>query len=190
MRNLGVFGGTFDPPHIGHLVLAQCAYEELRLDKLLFIPAARQPHKADKPISSPEARLEMLRLAIGDDERFEVSDIEINREALSYTYLSLKNLKELYPECELYFIMGGDNIADIETWKNPEEIFNIARVAAALRPEYELSGQFKDGIQIIRMPQIDVSSTMIRELVGEGRSIKYLVPGPVETYIRHNRLYI
>lgn len=190
MNNLGVFGGTFDPPHIGHLILARYAYVELNLNKILFVPARNQPHKKEKNIASPEARLEMLKLAIRDDNRFEVSSMEIERKGLSYTYQTLKGLKKLYPESELYFIIGGDNIVDIETWKNPEEIFNLATVAAAMRPEYVLKGKYKNRIKIFNMPQIDISSTMIRNMIRGGQTVKHLVPSSVEKYIKHNRLYL
>ncbi len=190
MANLGVFGGTFDPPHIGHLILAQSACEQLNLDKIIIIPAGKQPHKSNLNISSGKARLEMLELAIAGDDRFEISDIELGSDDISYTYKTISRLRELYPENELYFLIGGDNISDIETWMKPEEIFGKAVVAAAMRPEYEPSGKFKNDIRLFNMPPIGLSSTEIRDMVKNKRSIKYLVPEKVENYIRKNKLYI
>ena len=190
MQNLGVFGGTFDPPHIGHLILARYAYVELNLDKILFIPAGIQPHKQAKKISSPEDRFQMLRLAVRNDSRFDISRLEIDRGGLSYTSHTLRELHDLYPDAKLYFIMGGDNISDIDSWKNPEEIFALATVAAGRRPEYTSEGSFKNKITYFNMPQIEISSTMIRRLVGEGQPVRYLVPDEVEKYIMEKGLYI
>ena len=190
MSKLGLLGGTFDPPHIGHLILAQAAYENLDLEKVIFIPAKNQPHKQYKIISPPEIRREMLVLALGDDARFEISDIELSKPGLSYTYETLGLMQELYPDDELCLIIGGDNIADIETWKNPEKIFNLVTVAAAMRPDCKKAGKFKDRMKIFAMPQVDISSTMIRELVKNNKPIKYLVPEKVENYIHTKRLYL
>jgi nicotinate-nucleotide adenylyltransferase len=189
MSRIGIFGGTFDPPHIGHLILAQCAYQQLGLKKIIFIPAGRQPHKLDKPISPSKLRLDMLSLGIKGDNRFEVSSIEIDQNRVSYTFQTLKELKLRHPDDDLYFIMGGDNIKDIETWKNPETIFELAKVAAAHRPDCAIEGKYKDKIMLFEMPQIDISSTSIRNSVRDGRAIKYLVPETVEGFIIKNQLY-
>jgi nicotinate-nucleotide adenylyltransferase len=190
MSKLGLLGGTFDPPHIGHLILAQAAYDNLNLQKVLFIPASRQPHKQHKLISSKEIRRAMLQLALDGDIRFEVSDIELAKSGLSYTYETLGILKLLYPDDRLVLIIGGDNIADIETWKKPEVIFELAEVAAAIRPDCRQSGKFRDRMTMFKMPQIEISSTQIRELVRNQKPIKYLVPEKVENYIHARRLYL
>jgi len=189
MSRLGILGGTFDPPHNGHLVLAQSALEFFKLDKVIFIPTAINPHKRHLKITNPEFRLDMLKLAIGHNAVFEVSDLEINRPGLSYTCDTVKEVKDKYQNIDLYLIIGGDNISDIETWKNPEDIFAMAEVAAALRPQSRASGKYKDRIKIIEMQPIDISSTMIRDYVKQGRSIKKLVPGKVESFIMEKGLY-
>jgi len=190
MSNLGVFGGTFDPPHIGHLILAQSAYEKLNLEKVIFIPAGKQPHKQNRNTSPGDIRLEMLKLALSGDDRFEISDIEIRSDDVSYSYKTIARLHDIDPESKLYFIIGGDNISDIETWMKPEEIFRHATVAAAMRPEYKLSGKYKDDVTLFEMPQVGVSSSEIRNMIRGGRSIKYLVCEKVENYIMKNKLYI
>lgn len=190
ITRLGILGGTFDPPHIGHLILAQSALENLRLDKVLFIPAAVQPHKQKREVSTPRVRLHLLKLALEDDDRFDISDVEIKRSGLSYTIDTLCNLQTLYPGVKLFFIIGGDNISDIVTWKDPDSIFAIARVAAALRPDSQPEGPFKDRVKLFDMPQIEISSSEIRKLARQGKSIKYLVPVKVEKYIRENRMYL
>ena len=190
MAGLGIFGGTFDPPHLGHLILAQCAYEKLKLDKVIFIPAGIQPHKQDKKITSASDRLAMLRLAVCNDPKFEISTLEIDSSDVSYSYKTVQQLRVIYPENELYFLIGGDNISDIDTWMKPEEIFKIAKVAAAKRPDTKTGGRFEKEIMIFDMPQIGISSTDIREMVKTGQAIKYLVPDSVENYIMKNKLYI
>ncbi|MCD6161796.1 MAG: nicotinate-nucleotide adenylyltransferase [candidate division Zixibacteria bacterium] len=190
MTKLGVLGGTFNPPHIGHLILAQSALEHYQLEKILFIPAAKQPHKQNRDIISVESRFRMMQLAIEKDNRFEISDIEIKRPGLSYTCDTLTELKSLYPEAKLYLIIGGDNISDMETWKDPEEIFSTVEVVAAKRPDSHPEGIYSSRIALFDMPQIDVSSTMIRRLVKEGKSISYLVPVEIEKYIKKHQLYL
>ena len=119
MTKLGILGGTFDPPHTGHLVLAQSAYEYFQLDKVIFIPAAIQPHKQTKNIVDGQTRLKLLQLTIKNDTRFGISDIEIKRSGLSFTSDTLDELGKIYPEPEFYLIIGGDNIKDIESWNKP-----------------------------------------------------------------------
>jgi len=189
MSRLGILGGTFDPPHNGHLALARSSLEFLKLDKVIFVPTAINPHKQHLKITGPKFRLEMLKLAIGDNDMFEVSDMEINRAGLSYTCDTVREFKKIYQEADFHLIIGGDNISDIEIWKNPEDIFTIAKVAAAMRPQSPASGKYKDRIIIIEMRPIDISSTTIREYVKHGRSIKKLVPAKVEQYIIENGLY-
>jgi nicotinate-nucleotide adenylyltransferase len=190
MSRLGILGGTFDPPHNGHLVLAQSALEYLKLDKVIFVPTANHPHKQHLKITDSRSRFDMLKLAIGNNNMFEISTIEINRTGLSYTCDTLREFKKLYKGTELYLIIGGDNIPDIATWKDPEDIFAMAKVAAAMRPQCRVSGKFKDRIITIAMPPLDISSTAIRENVKRGRSIKELVPQSIENYITENGLYL
>ena len=190
ITKLGVLGGTFDPPHIGHLLLAQTAFENYNLDKILFIPAARLPHKHQKAVAPVKTRLEMLRLALDEDNRFEISDIEIKRPGLSYTSDTLEKLQALYPKAKFYLIIGGDNISDMQTWKNPENIFALARGVASLRPNSRPDGVYRDRVEIFNMPQVDISSTMIRQFVKRGKSVKYMVTDKVEQFIRRHGLYL
>lgn len=190
ITRLGILGGTFDPPHIGHLILAQNAFENFKLDKVLFIPAAIQPHKQKREVSPPQVRLHLLQLALEDDDRFDISDIEMKRSGPSYTIDTLHSLQKLYPEARLYFIIGGDNISDIAAWKDTDSIFEVAEVVAALRPDSQLEGPFKDRVRLFDMPQIEVSSSEIRKLVRHGKSVEYLVPDKVEKYIRENGIYL
>jgi len=189
MKRLGILGGTFDPPHIAHLVLAQSAHERFALGKVLFIPAAIQPHKQRPDVLPGETRLKLLHLALDSDKRFEVSDMELKRVGPSYSVDTLLQLKEQHPEIELYLIIGGDNIADIEHWREPRRIFEVATVVAARRPHAKAVGRYKDKITMFDMPQIEISSTLIREMVEQGRRIKYLVPEGVEAYISEHGLY-
>ncbi len=189
MSRLGILGGTFDPPHNGHLVLAQSALEFLKLDKVIFVPTAIHPHKQHLKTTDSKSRLDMLELALAIDGKFEISNIEINRSGLSYTCETLREFKKLFTAAVFYLIIGGDNISDIETWKNPEDIFTLAEVVAAMRPHSRIAGKYKDKIKIIDMPPMDISSTMIREYIKQGKSIKGLVPVGVENYIIENGLY-
>lgn len=188
-KALGLLGGTFDPPHLGHLILAQSALEELGLDQVIFIPASIQPNKINKDVSSADIRYHMLQLALQGDPRFAISDIEIARKGISYTADTLTLLRQQYPADEIYLIMGADNVADIAFWKNPDQIFSLCKVAAALRPDYIPAGPFAARIKYFEMPLIQISSTLIRQRVKEGKSIKYLVPATVEDYILSNGLY-
>jgi len=190
MSRIGILGGTFDPPHNGHLVLAQSALEYLKLDKVIFVPTAIHPHKKRLKITDSKFRLDMLKLAIGNNAKFEISDIEINRTGLSFTCDTLSEFRKLLSDADLFLIIGGDNISDIETWKNPDEIFAMARVAAAMRPQSRASGKYKDRVLTIDMPPIDISSTVIRKNIKRGRSITGLVPESIENYIKENGLYL
>jgi nicotinate-nucleotide adenylyltransferase len=192
MNSLGIFGGTFDPVHHGHLILAERACEELRLDTLLFIPAYIPPHKsAGRRIASPERRIEMLRLAIASNPRFRIEDHEIDREGISYTVETLRYLQGEHPDAALTLLIGADNARDFGTWHRPEEIVRMASVAVWERPGSELPREILPGIPFERIdaPLIEISSTEIRERVASGRSIRYLTPEPVVEYIYQHGLY-
>jgi nicotinate-nucleotide adenylyltransferase len=186
---LGILGGTFDPPHIGHLLLAQSAYEQLGLDKVIFIPAAVQPFKLGREMLPAIVRYRLLELAVGGDERFAISDIEIKRQGISYTIDTIKELKTIYPETKLWLIIGSDIISDISAWKEPDKIFASCSVAMALRSDVKPYGPDADKIKQFEMPPVGISSTDIRRNIKEGRSIKYLVPEAVERHIYQNHLY-
>ncbi len=190
---LGLFGGTFDPPHIGHLVLAAWAHEALRLDRVMFIPAGRPPHKRRRRITPARHRLAMTRLAVKGDPAFAVSTLEVARRAPSFTVDTLRALARTH-RGERFLIIGGDSLDDFRSWVEPEAILELATLAVAARPGTgdprarrwaERSGR----VVWIGDPALDVSSSALRERVRRGRSIRYLVPEPVRRYIERHRLY-
>jgi len=184
---LGVFGGTFDPPHIGHLIVAQDAWSALGLDQVLFIPAAEPPHKLDRTITPAPLRLAMLRAAIGTDERFAISDLELRRGGPSYTVDTLRELGSLHRDAELFLLIGADQLREFESWREPEEIRKLATVVGFARGGDDLdAGGAARSIQVTR---VDVSATEIRRRVADGEPIRYLVPSGVEEIIRREQLY-
>jgi nicotinate-nucleotide adenylyltransferase len=191
-EKIGILGGTFDPPHLGHLVLAQELAEELRLDKVIFIPSAVPPHKAVSEVSSVEHRFEMTKRAISGSKFFLVSDIELKRKGPSYTIDTIKELKKIHSQSELFFLTGSDILDEILSWKDPQEIYRLIKIVIGLRPGFDKidpANQFAHKSQIIEITSLDISSTLIRDKTRKGKSIKYLVPPKVLDYIKHNRLY-
>lgn len=189
---LGVLGGTFDPIHVGHLVLAEQVREKFQLERVIFIPSASPPHKTEQKLSLAEDRFEMTKLALEGSPFFFVSDIELKREGLSYTVETLRELKELYRDSEIYFLTGSDVLNEITTWRNPEEIYRLAKIVIGIRPgfdKFDPENHFAKKSIIIDITGIDISSTQIREKVSKGESIKYLVPSKVEEYIKNRNLY-
>ena len=184
---LGVFGGTFDPPHLGHLIAAQEIHARLGLDRLLLVPAAVPPHKRDREVSPGAVRLEMLRAAVAGDERFEVSDMELRREGPSYTVDTLRELARLHPDATLFLAIGADQLAEFDTWRAPDEIRRLATLAAFAR-----SGQpvpEEPPARRVEVPAIHLSSTEVRRRVAAGEPIRYMVPRDVESVIRREGLY-
>ena len=187
---IGIFGGTFDPPHNGHLIAAQDACEALQLDRLLFIPAGNPSHKRDQSISPAAIRLEMLQAAVVGDNRFEVSDVELRRPGFSYTADTLRQLKDMHPGAEFYLLLGADQVRDLPTWYQPEEVARLARIVLISRSGIDAVPQVESLVfTTVRITRIDVSASDIRQRVAEGRSIRYLVPAAVETIIRERGLY-
>jgi nicotinate-nucleotide adenylyltransferase len=184
---IGVFGGTFDPPHIGHLVVAQEVHHCLALDRVLWVPAAVPPHKRDQEITAGPTRLEMVRAAIAGDERFEACDLELRREGPSYTVDTLRELRASRPDDELFLIMGADQLAELDTWREPDQVRRLATVVAFARDGDQAKPG--EGARIVRVPRLDVSSTELRRRVGAGEPLGYLVPGGVESMIRRAGLY-
>ncbi len=190
MKKVCIIGGSFNPIHIGHLILANTVLEELNLDEMIFVPCYIQPLKGDKDFASSTHRLEMVKLAIQSNPQFTLSDIEINRKGKSYTVDTLKFFKKKYEN--LYFVIGADNIKDFHKWKEPDTILKIANLIVTNRGGINIQIPEKiRGKKIISctIPQIEISSTMIREKIRNGQSIKYLVPEAVENYIIQNNLY-
>jgi len=199
-KRLGIYGGTFDPIHTGHLILAEMTRQECGLDKVVFIPAANPPHKRDRYISSPMQRLEMTRLAIEDNPHFELSDMEIKRKGISYTVDTLKALRDIYPEeCEFWMIIGSDSLLELNTWKDIEKITQMCNFAVYMRPDSPVDrckaqaqaiGEGANGnITFVQAPMIEISSTDIREKVAKGKSIRYMVTDRVRQYIMDRGLY-
>jgi len=189
---IGVFGGTFDPPHVGHLLIAADAREALRLDRLIFVPAAAQPLKVHRPaIASAQDRLEMVRLAVADDANYVVDEAEIDRKGLSYTVDTLEHLSGRFPGAQLFLLLGQDTLESFEKWKNPERIRELATLTVMRRAG--ASGSRVDtvveGVTTVSTRRVDVSSTEIRERLHTGKSIKGFVPESVERFIEARGLY-
>lgn len=181
---IGILGGSFDPIHHGHLILARAAKEELGLDRVLFIPANVSPHKTESKPATAENRLKMVELAIRSEASFEVSDIELKRPAPSYTVDTLRELKKLHPRDELVLLIGADNVTKFDTWREPDEIRRLAQLAVLDRA----GGSAPHAWPVVRR-LIDISSTEIRNRTGGGRSIRYLTPDSVCDYISAHGLY-
>jgi len=197
-RRIGVLGGTFDPPHVGHLWLATLAADGLDLDRVLFMPAAQPPHKGGRLISKGTDRLLMTRLAIHTDSTFELSTLEMERPGPSYTIDSVVELKRLYPDADLMLVMAADSLAHIDTWREPDRLLDEVewavgpRVGTQLPDPSALEDRFGDRATRIHMltgPSLDVSSSEVRRRVAAGHTIRYLVPREVEELIIDRKLY-
>jgi nicotinate-nucleotide adenylyltransferase len=187
VERVGLFGGTFDPIHLGHLILAQTALEELDLDRLIFIPAAISPYKKHLPPSVPAAdRLEMIRLAIAGEPRFSVDERELHREGASYTIDTVRSLMGDYPGVRFLYLIGADNVPDLPGWHESGELKNLIDFAVfeRSRDEFCKTNEFP----VVRR-RIDISSTEIRERLAKGLSVRYLLPSPVHDHIMTHRLY-
>lgn len=200
VKALGIMGGTFDPIHYGHLVTAEGARCAFGLSQVLFVPSGRPPHKEGAQVTDAEHRYMMTVLATLTNPYFEVSRTEIDRVGVSYTIDTLRILREQYgPDVELFFITGADAIFDIVSWKDSSRCLEMAHFVAATRPGFSLEhlpeatrqwvAGHKERFHILQVPAMAISSTEIRERVREGVSIRYLVPEPVEHYIRRQGLY-
>jgi nicotinate-nucleotide adenylyltransferase len=194
---IGVLGSAFNPPHLGHLALAQEALWQLGLDEVILVPTGEAPHKriADDP--GRELRMTMTRLAAADDSRFSVSALEVEREGPSYTYETLQMLAEDRAETELVFVMGADAAVGLESWRKPERVVELARLAVARRAgvsDTEVAAVMRslgaDGrATMLEMPQFGVSSSAVRERAAAGRPLRYLVPEPVARFIEEKGVY-
>ena len=199
MSSFGIMGGTFDPIHFGHLVLAEKARESLNLQKVIFVPAAIPPHKIGEVQTSAENRLKMTELAIKDHPSFQVSSVEIEREGPSYSIDTIRQLKAQEHGSEAALIMGFDSLLELHTWKDYREILTEAKIITAFRPGYPVINNEEDWprflqpfcrqIVVLEAPLLDISSTWLRVEMMYNRSIRYLVPEPVREYIRQNKLY-
>jgi nicotinate-nucleotide adenylyltransferase len=198
---IGIFGGAFDPVHYGHLILAEQCREQARLDAVWFVPAARHPFKADTTAAPFDRRAEMVRLAIAGHPAFRVDEIEKDRPGLSYTADTLDELRRQHPDDELLLLVGSDTLAELPTWHAPERIVRAAGLVVMRRPGHEVPpvasldaaiGLMHDEsvrLQTVDVPLIDLASRDIRRRVGQGRSIRYMLPRAVEVYIGEKGLY-
>ncbi len=197
---IGIMGGTFDPVHIGHLLLGEFAYEEFGLDEIWFVPNGNPPHK--KTEYTEEAlhhRIEMVKLAVSDVPYFKVILCEAKTGEHSYTYSTMQEFNRRYPENHFYFILGADSLFAIEEWRNFQEIFPTCTILAAMRDDKDvqsmhdqidyLSDLYRARIELLRAPLVEISSTVIRRRASRGLSVRYMVPDQVDRYIAEHKLY-
>lgn len=198
---LGIFGGTFDPVHFGHLLLAESAREQLRLNEVWFMPAATPPHKRDRELTSAKQRVEMLELAIAGNSAFRVSTLELDRGGVSYTVDMLRHITAEQPSVELFLLMGADSLRDLVTWREPAEVCRLTVPAVVRRGgQPDLDFNMLQGIvsaerlsliatSEVAISAVDFSSTDLRQRAAEGRSLRYRTPRAVEMYIQAQSLY-
>lgn len=192
-------GGTFNPIHMAHLILAQSSLEQLSLDKVLFMPSKKPPHKRNDNIADDRHRENMVSIAISDNASFELSRVELEREGTTYTSDTLRELTAQHPDTEYYFIMGADSLFQLETWWEPQVILRLAHIVAAVRGNetreelviqaQHLKEKYGASIHILNTPHLDIASHELRDMVYKGRSIRYFVPDGVYEYIQKNQLY-
>lgn len=199
MMRLGIFGGTFDPVHFGHLLLAEQCREQCRLDQVWFLPAGIPPHKLERTIASGTARAQMLEFAIAGHDRFRIDRRELNQQQPCYTVDTLSAIRDEDPTRELCFLMGADSLHDFPTWREPKRILELARVAVVNRgdappPDFEplrrlWGADVAERIEVVSIPGFEISSSDIRRRVQRGQSIRFLTPRAVECYIETQKLY-
>ncbi|MFP3124613.1 nicotinate-nucleotide adenylyltransferase [Ectobacillus funiculus] len=187
MKRIGIIGGTFDPPHNGHLLIANEVYDALRLDEVWFMPNASPPHKLEKHVTSTHDRVEMLKLAIEGELYFSLCLVELERQGPSYTYDTMLELKEAHPDTSFYFIIGGDMVEYLPKWYRVEGLLALATFVGVTRPGYTLSSPYD--IVTLEIPEFSVSSSLIRERFMKGRTTRYLLPEKVQDYIERNGVY-
>ena len=189
-----IFGGTFDPPHIGHLLIAQTIIESENFERLIFVPANISPAKKGKIISSSKKRLDMLNMALTSNENFEISDFEINKGDVSYTINTIVEFANTLnlDKKDLYFLMGSDTLGEFHNWKDPKKIMSLCNIIVAIRPGFtpsDIPQWVLDEVHFANIPQFEISSTTIRARWRDGKTIRYMVPKEVWEYINKNGLY-
>lgn len=199
-RKVGIMGGTFDPIHIGHLILGESAYDQFGLDVVRFMPAGNPPHKKDrKGRATDEQRVEMVKRAIASNPHFELSMAEMNVDGYSYTYRTLERFQKKHPEDELYFIIGADSLRDFDQWAKPARICKASKLVVAARNQIDnkvldenikkMQNKFGGCFLKLDTPNLDISSHNLREWIEEGRTVKYYTPDSVIDYIAENHMY-
>lgn len=199
-KKVGIMGGTFNPIHCGHLILAETARNQYKLDEILFIPSGISYMKKDLVIPTGEIRAEMTSLAIEDNPFFALSMLEVERQGNTYTYETLKELRRANPDVEYFFILGADSLFAIDNWRKPEEIFLSCTILVAVRDDKGLEDikqererlleKYQGNIKLLKSSIIEISSSNIRKMLKEGESIRYLVPDKVIDYIQKQKLYV
>ena len=189
-----IFGGTFDPPHIGHLLIAQTVFESENFERLIFVPANISPAKKNGDSSSPNERSKMLEIALINNPNFEISDLEIKREGISYTIDTIREFVDdlKLDKEDLFFLMGSDTLKSFHTWKDPEEILNLCNIIVAISPGFtpsDIPQWVLDSVRFANIPRFEVSSTNIRRRWREGKTIRYMVTKEVWEYIDEKDLY-
>jgi len=191
VQRIGLFGGSFDPVHLGHLLIAQAACEELQLDRLFFIPAAQSPFKPDRVLAPGRVRLRLLRLALAGNTRCAIDDQELRRGGVSYTIDTVRNYRVRYPDAQLFYLIGADHVGTLPQWRQADELAELAEFVVVRRPGVDvvaLPGQFR--IRILEGFPVGFSSSQVRERVRAGLPVEHLVPVAVAEAIRNNRLYV
>lgn len=198
-KRIGIMGGTFNPIHMGHLILAEEAYQQMKLEKVFFMPSKQPPHKPNMIIAPQLHRKNMVSLAIKGNPHFELSTIELEREGVTYTADTLEILTSQNPEIQYYFIIGADSLFQLESWREPEKIMKLSSLLAASRyhlPEEELMAQiryltkeYSAQISLLYMPCIELSSEFLRNQLKEKKEVRYYIPEAVSDYIKKNQLY-
>lgn len=186
LKKIGILGGTFNPPHIGHLWIAEEVRVRKQLDEIWFIPTSTPPHKETEILDAAH-RLEMLRLAVKDNPSFYVNALELEREGKSYTYDTVEELKLAHPEAAFYFIIGGDMVEYLPNWHRIDELVKMVRFIGVTRTGYGLQTEYP--IDRLEIHPLDISSTFIRNRLADGGLVRYLLPDPVMNYIKENRIY-
>ncbi|MEO0093341.1 MAG: nicotinate-nucleotide adenylyltransferase [candidate division WOR-3 bacterium] len=188
-KKIGIFGGSFNPVHLGHLLVAQDIFEKLKLDKMLFIPAFAPPHK--RHLLSYQHRFKMLKLAIAGNPFFELSDIEAKRGGKSFTVDTLRELKKIYPNDQLYLIIGADQFRELSNWKEPKKLCQLAKIVVMPRPNCPIPATKNRlaNTMTLKVIQIEIASKLIRKRISQGLSVRYMLPEKVWHYIIKNRLY-
>lgn len=198
-KRIGIMGGTFNPVHMAHLILAENAYRDYELDEIMMLPNGDPPHKTDMKITPAADRLAMLQLAVKDIPYFRISEMEIRRRGYSYSSVTLEDLNREHPDTDYYFIMGADSVFQIETWHDPAAVMKNCIILAATRNHTpanalrdrisELKAKYGADIRILDIPDLELSSSEIRRRTASGQSIRFMVPDAVRQYIREHHLY-
>lgn len=195
-RKVGIMGGTFDPVHLGHLVCAQMASDACGLDEVRFVVAGNPHFKQDQQVSPADARLQMVSLAVLENEQFSVSDMETKRPGVTFTADTLSQMHDAAPDEELFFIMGTDSLITLPCWKRAEDIARLARIVCVSRPGYVVDGTLMEqlaamgfSVQMVPAPEVALSSHVVRSRIRQGESVRYLVPDSVIAYIKDVGLY-